>query len=175
VRRALFVILASVALSASAERKADIQISVAEMVGYGIFETRSSARHTGFSRSKMAADVVSGIRFTDFTNEIPGVLGTNFGFQYIINTTPRGQKLRLKSVIRFPEQGLQQPGGRLYKESIEYKQVTIGARDLHGYGFDEPWEIVPGDWVFEVWYKDARLIRKTFSVLPPATGDSEQQ
>lgn len=163
----LGLFLLVVTIQGHAAPDAEHQISVAEITGYGVFKTRSSSRSTGFSRRTVAADTVSGIQFTDFTKEIPGLLGTNFGFQYSINTRPRGQKLKIRSIIRFPEPGLQKPGGKLYLESVESKQITIGGRHLHGYGFDEPWEILPGEWSFEIWHKDARLIRKTFTVVPP--------
>lgn len=144
----------------------DIQISVAEIAGYGIFETRSSAKHSGFTRRAVAADAVTGVRFTEFTKEIPARQGLNFGFEYTINSTPRGGKIPIRSIIRFPEPGLQEPSGKHYLESVEHKSVTIGERSLHGYGFDESWEVLPGKWVFEIWYKEARLIKQTFDVVP---------
>jgi|Marorgknorr_s2lv_3_1036020.scaffolds.fasta_scaffold01937_10 hypothetical protein len=143
----------------------DIHISVAEITGCGIFEIASSRRHSGFSTTTMAADSVSGLRFTTHINEIPALQGINFGFEYSINSTPLGQKIPIRSIIRFPDPGLFHPGGKHYTESVEHKHVRIGERSLHGYGLDEPWEVVPGEWVFEIWYKDARLIRKTFSVV----------
>jgi len=44
-----------------------------------------------------------------------------------------------------------------------FSTTTMAADSVSG--LDEPWEVVPGEWVFEIWYKDARLIRKTFSVV----------
>lgn len=152
-------------LAPAAKADTDLQIQAAQIVGYGIFKAASQSSYRGFTRSSIAADTVRGVQFTDFTNEIPGVLGTNFGFEYVVNTTPRGQLMRIRSIIKFPEPGLQTPGGRLYPESIEVKDVRIGERNLHGYGFDEEWEIVPGEWVFEIWYKKARIIKKTFTVV----------
>ncbi len=74
----------------------------------------------------------------------------------------------IRSVIKFPAPGLQRPGGRLYVESVEKKEVRIGQPSLHGYGFDEEWELVPGEWVFEIWYRQARIIKQTFTVITPA-------
>lgn len=143
----------------------EIEISVAEITGYGIFETGQSARYSGFSKRMIAADAVTGVRFVEYTNEIPARLGVNFGFEYSINSTPRGAKIPVRSIIRFPEPGLQHPSGKHYAESIEEKHIKIGDSSLHGYGFDESWEIVPGQWVFEIWHRNARLIRKTFTVV----------
>lgn len=143
----------------------ELHISVAKILGYGLFEASSSSRHSGYSRKALAVDTVSGIRFTEQTTNIPGKPGINFGFQYTLNSTPKGQKVAVRSVIRFPEPGLQRPSGRLYKESVEHKYIRMGEPSLHGYGFDESWEIVPGEWSFEIWHGDARLIRKKFVVV----------
>ncbi|MBO6701758.1 MAG: DUF3859 domain-containing protein [Pseudomonadales bacterium] len=142
-----------------------LHISVAEIYGYGIFEASSSRRYSGSSSKTLAIDTVSGIRFTNKTTEIPGRVGTNFGFQYSLNSTPPGQKVAVQSIIRFPEPGLHHPNGRVYQKSVESKYIRIGEPSLHGYGFDEFWEIVPGEWRFEIWHGDARLIRKTFNVV----------
>lgn len=92
------------------------------------------------------------------------ILGTEFGIEYQINTKPKGRPISITTVIHFPEAGLKQPGGRKYQSSTETKRVSIGDPQLHGYGFDESWELVPGEWVFEVWHKKAKLISKTFTV-----------
>lgn len=155
------LVLATVPIFAA---DADLQISVAEITGFGTFKTTHSSRRSGFTRRTVAADSVAGVRFTDYTREIPGIQGVNFGFMYRINTSPRGQKLNIRSVIRFPEPGLQNPTGHLYTESIEKRSITVGEHILHGFGFDEAWEILPGEWQFEIWYRDARIIRKTFYV-----------
>ncbi len=146
---------------------ADLEIRAAEIVGYGIFDAATTSARRGFSGSSMARDDVRGVRFLDYTTDIPGELGLNFGFQYVINSSPKGRPIRVTSVIKFPEQGMQRPKGRLYTESRDNHEVVIGEKALHGYGFDEEWEIVPGTWVFELWHKEARLIKKTFQVLGP--------
>ncbi len=151
--------------AAVAAPAADLQIRAADILGSGVFRTKSQARHTGFTKSTMAADRVTGVEFTEITNEIPGVLGTNFGFEYQINSNPRGKDIEIRSVVIFPEGGLKKPGGRVYEKSVQRQTVKIGRKSLHGYGFDEPWEIVPGDWIFEIWYKNARVIKKTFTVV----------
>lgn len=150
----------------------DLQVRAAEIVGYGIFDTSSSMPGRGFTASSIAQDNVKGIRFIDYTTDIPARLGVNFGIQYVINSSPRGRPISLTSVIKFPAGGLQRPRGRLYAESRDTHEVTIGSKALHGYGFDEEWELVPGTWIFELWYRDARLIKKTFNVYVP---DAEEQ
>lgn len=152
-------------LAHTATAETDIQIRAAEVIGYGIFEARSTSRSAGFRSTAPAADAVKGVRFVEFTNDIPAKLGTGFGLQYVINSSPKGARLNVTNVIRFPGDGLEAPGGRRYEVSEEERTITLGERDFYGYAFDEEWEIIPGEWVFEVWYKNARLIRKTFTVV----------
>lgn len=162
---ALLLWLGSSLVGATDVWATDLQVRAAEITGYGIFEARNEGTQRGFRSNAPAADGVTSVRFTEFTNDIPARLGTNFGFQYVINSTPRGATMHVTNVIRFPGEGLQQPNGRTWKESREDAPIKIGQRQFYGYGFDEAWEVVPGEWVFEVWHKDARIIRKTFNVV----------
>ncbi len=143
----------------------DIQIQAAEVVGFGIFEAASTRSYRGYSGSLVPSDSVAGVQFVKYTEQIPAVLGTNFGFQYIINSRPRGRKVDVTLVIRVPGEGMQRPNGKIYKE-FKYKQeVMLGNESLHGYGFDESWEIVPGIWEFEVWFQKALIVRRKFDVV----------
>ena len=152
---------------ANLSQATDLRVRAAEIVGYGIFDTSSTTSGRGFTASSIAEDHVKGVRFIEYTTDIPAKLGVNFGIQYVINSRPRGKPIRVTSVVKFPEAGLQRPRGRLYKESRDTHEVIIGRKALHGYGFDEEWELVPGTWIFELWYRDARLIKKTFNVYVP--------
>jgi len=153
----------------------DLLVRAAEIVGFGIFDASTTVNQRGFTPSKLAKDDVRGIRFMEYTTDIPTELGVNFGFQYIINSSPKGKPIRVTTVIKFPEGGLQRPGARLYIESRETHDVIIGKKALHGYGFDEEWEMVPGTWIFELWHREARLIKKTFSIYMPDASSSEKK
>lgn len=146
---------------------ADMTISAVEIVGYGIFTARSVERDRRSTASSPAKDTVEGVHFVEFTNDIPGKLGIGFGFQYIINTSPKGGSIDVTTVIIFPEGGLVDPRGRVYERSSEKQQVPIGRKIFYGYGFDEPWEIVPGEWIFQVWHRKAKIAQKKFTVHPP--------
>ena len=160
-------------LVAAPVRAADLSIQAAEIVGYGIFESVSSKRFRGASATSAGFDTVRGVRFTDYTNRIPAVPGSSFGFQYVINSSPKGRPLRVKGVVRLPEGGMTRPGGRTYETLEETYEIVLGKKELHGFGFDEEWERVPGTWVLEVWHRDALLIKRTFEVYLPEDELSE--
>lgn len=35
------------------------------------------------------------------------------------------------------------------------------------YGFDDPWELVPGTWTIELWHGDRKLATQSFTVVRP--------
>ena len=150
---------------AQAGADTSLRVRAVEIVGYGIFTARETARDDRRSGPPLAGDVVKGITFTDYTTTIPAQLGTSFGIQYLINSSPKGASFPVTCVILFPEGGLVNPRGRVFQDSSEDLTTVIGRKTIYGYGFDEPWELVPGEWVFEIWHKDTRLARKTFNVV----------
>lgn len=144
----------------------DYIVSAAEITGYGVFQSTFNERRRDSTSKAPPADLVTGVRFLSISTKIPLILGTNFGLEYVINTTPIGAKLEVTSVIRFPEGGLVSPSGKIYTQSEESYKVVVGEATLHGYGFDETWEMVPGVWTFEIWYRGAKLVGKNFTVSP---------
>mgnify|MGYP001182988275 FL=1 len=167
-------IIALLALMPVLAEDEGVFISAAIIVGYGIFTAENQVRQKGFTDESPASDAVDGIRFIDITNKIPSEPKLGFGIEYLVNSKPVGRPISVTCVIKFPEPGLVQPHGRVYKESREKLTVKVGEPTFYGYAFDEPWEMVPGTWTFEVWHKKARLVRKKFTVLPPATQDSAE-
>ena len=167
--RALTMVVGLWCLSiGSVSYAADMTISAVEIVGYGIFTARSTERDQRATPTSPGRDLVEGVRFVEFTSDIPGELGTGFGFQYIINSSPKGQLIDVTTVIIFPEGGLVDARGRVYKRASEKQRVPIGRKIFYGYGFDEPWEIVPGEWIFQVWHRKAKIAQKKFTVFVPA-------
>lgn len=154
-----------VTVAEAAVEEPEIEVRVARITGVGIFAGQQVSRQKEYGRDQVAADIVRGVDFLVNTREIPARQGTKFGFQYLLDSTPIGQHISITSIIRFPEPGLKTPDGRIYQQSVEHKRVRIGHPSLHGYGFDEPWEMMTGEWVFEIWHNDVRLIRKTFWVV----------
>jgi len=144
---------------------ADLVINAIELLGYGVFESSSVELGKQSNSERPRVDWVRGVQFTENSKIIPAIPGTSFGFSYRVNSTPRGSILNVVHVIIFPEGGLKTPRGKVYKESRDNVQIKMGEPSVYGYGFDEPWEAVTGEWTFQVWYKQSRLLQKTFTVI----------
>jgi hypothetical protein len=146
---------------------ADLFVNAVEVLGYGIIEAHTSQPAMARSRESILVDGVEHIRFVKQTSEIPAQLGTEFGVQYRVNTTPKGSLLKIHTVVVFPEGGLTDDKGRVYEKSTESFNITIGEKSFYGFGFDEPWEMVPGKWVIQIWHKQSRLMERSFNVRLP--------
>jgi hypothetical protein len=99
-------------------------------------------------------------------SEVPATVGTRFGIEFRVDGAPEGEPVTLYMALSFPPQGLRNPntGVMLHGTRLAFPHVKIGALTLLGYGFDNSWEIVPGTWTEQIWYKDRMLAERTFTV-----------
>jgi len=107
------------------------------------------------------------LEHVSMTDRIPLVKETYFGYQYrLFNLPPEvlvGPAMKLRKVLIHPEMTL--PDGstttgwdRPFKGRVETQQVM----GFDGYAFNEDYELVEGDWIFQLWYKDKKLIERKF-------------
>ena len=80
--------------------------------------------------------------------------------------------MKITARIQFPEGGLITPTGEVYHASEESMYIKLEEESFYGFGFDETWEIVPGDWKFQIKYKNAIIAQKTLTVLTVVAVDT---
>ena len=108
----------------------------------------------------------TGWHFVADGTDVSASVGTRFGIEFHVDGTPAGEPVTLYMALSFPPQGLRNPntGAMLHGTRIAFPNVKIGALSLLGYGFDNAWEIVPGTWTEQIWYKDRMLAERSFTV-----------
>ena len=103
------------------------------------------------------------------TERIPLIRGGQMYFQYRIWPLPdQPRSVKLRRVLKHPEMTL--PDGSVSTGSdylIKGKITSNQAIGYTGYGLDEDYELIEGDWVFEIWYQDKKLIEQTFTTYWP--------
>jgi hypothetical protein len=100
------------------------------------------------------------------TTTIPARKWLRFGLRYVIDGAPAGAPVDVRLVTRFPEAGLLDPVSGLRHSESEYTiRVAIGAPAYREFTFDETWEIVAGEWVFEFWSGGRNIGSQKFCVL----------
>jgi len=112
------------------------------------------------------------LEHVSMTDRVPLVRDTYFGYQYRLFKLPPEALVRpvmvLRKVLIHPPMTL--PDGstttgwdRTFKGRVEVQQVM----GFDGYAFNEDYELVEGDWIFQLWYKDRKLIERKFVSVRP--------
>jgi hypothetical protein len=155
------LLLAAIWSTASAQTVARIEI-----VEYGIFSAQVTERPAISGAVAGVGDTLSDVRLVETTKTIPARLGVEFGFRYKIYGQPNGAEIQLKKITLVPQPGLRNPntGNTLVRGEIVYTE-KIGVTRYKGYHFDDPWELVPGTWTFELWQGDRKLASQEFNVV----------
>jgi Domain of unknown function (DUF3859) len=142
------------------------KITDAHVTWYGVYQARDDAAVEDKSSFTKKRTISSGIVPPEInSNQIPAVLGSRFGFGFILSGAPTVVKLKI--VRNFPAEGIRdsRTGERHFSEQAEYTSVN---RNLFfGYIFDRDDELVPGLWSFEVWDDDRKLLEQSFTVYKP--------
>jgi hypothetical protein len=132
-----------------------------EITFYGLIaETDADSSATGTSTA--AGNMTNG-ELANFEPEptplVPAVLGAHFGVLRKLANIPVGDNVEL--VISHPP--IAMPDGKQQERTV---QPAAADSIADAYRFDEPYEVMPGDWAFEYFYQGKRLCRHVFHVIP---------
>ena len=103
------------------------------------------------------------------TERIPLVKGAQMYLQYRIWSFPDiPAYVDLRRTLKHPPMNL--PDGSISTGSDYMIKGRVSVNQViafTGYGFDEDYELVEGDWVFEIWHKDRKLVEQKFTTYRP--------
>jgi hypothetical protein len=136
----------------------------AEILNYGIYtgtnvltitDTNSPTSRVRFELLKVATQ----------TNVIPAKINTKFGMQFVVHGNPFAESINLRGVYSFPEMS-NSVNAKSYSRYEGLVRVKLEDRSAGMYwDFVDPWELVPGNWKFQLFDKDKLLIEKQFKVV----------
>ena len=139
-----------------------------DLLDYGLYRATRTGDNAAPGTATGTLHVVGDVTFYEKTTRVPARLGTRFGIRFVVVGSPAGQKVTLLQGWKLPPAGLRNPKtGVLYFEEGSPTVKTIGEPTMRGYSFDEPWELVTGDWTMELWSGNRKLLSKTFTVYAP--------
>ena len=112
------------------------------------------------------------LELSETTERIPLVKGTYFAYRYRIMDLPKEAAKKpavdIRKVLIHPEMTL--PDGmtstgwdRTVKGRTSVGQVIA----FDGYVFSEDYELVEGDWIFQIWFGDQKMVEQTFTTYQP--------
>jgi len=136
---------------------------------YGLFRERGrgwARQDENTSTGKLIRNAK--LEFTEQTERIPLRKGVYFGYKYWLQTKPDKSRANLRRVLIHPEMTLPD-GSRVSRSEREIrKRTTYGiVTSLDGYALSEDYELVEGDWTFQLWYEGSLLVEQTFTTYWP--------
>ena len=97
------------------------------------------------------------------TTTITAKLNAAFGLEIMLEGTPRGKVVPVRIVWRYPDPGLQNPQTGKTKFVDDYMdRREIGKKSTLYWMLRQEWTLVPGTWIFELWYENRALVRQSF-------------
>jgi hypothetical protein len=145
---------------------AQVQLTNVEVLDYGIYtvDVKSSRRDS----QGMNENLSTNVRLAKATTTVPAERGVEFGMRYKIDGTPIGNVVSLSELTIFPSPGLHPPTG---SQAIHASRTTtnpkIGEVSYTGYRLDDPWELLSGVWVIQLWYGNRKVAQQNFTVTLP--------
>jgi len=138
-------------------------IQDAEIVDFGIYKSRDEFSLMDYNSPSGTILAGGTIKLVEQTEKIPAKIGLKFGFRFSLSEEL--QKRQLKTVYHFPEIKNPETGkatARFESGGLAYMDgdVTFAL-----YAFTDPWELVPGEWTFQVFDGDRMLVEKKFTVV----------
>ena len=132
---------------------------------YGIFSPvrggkviKSEQTTTGKALSNLV------MTFIRETEQIPIKKDRLLAYQYRLSNIPVKGYVELRRVLKHP--AFTRPDGTVttgsdytIKKKVERNEVF--AYDV--YGLNEPYEMVAGEWMFQIWYQDRKLVEQKFT------------
>jgi len=109
------------------------------------------------------------LQFVRSSTEVPGQVGVRFGFRYVVRGPESALPIEILLVTRLPQRlGQIDPatGQRRFRVE-EFAKVRVGGTNVSGYSFDAAWEVVLGEWVFEIWAAGLKRAEQRFNVVRP--------
>jgi hypothetical protein len=85
-----------------------------------------------------------------------------------VTGAPVGTAISLKELTIFPSPGLRPPtASQPIHTSTTMPKPKIGEVSYTGYRLDDPWELLLGVWVIQLWYGDRKVAQQNFTVIAP--------
>lgn len=112
------------------------------------------------------------LEHSETTNRIPMVKGTYFAYRYQINNMLKQDAKRpaveFRKVLIHPTMTLADGSTTNGWDRMEKERVSAGlAMGFDGYAFNEDYELVEGEWTFQIWYRDHKVIEQKFTTYRP--------
>jgi hypothetical protein len=138
-----------------------------EIVEYGYYEKKGEfERHQNIATTSGYVQEGKNVELVEQTDRIPLARNRLFGFKFRITGFDDKNAVQLKLVVTHPEitrDNGSKSSGYSYPVLLDVNNGVIENRS--GYSIDHDYEMVEGEWAFELWYYNQKLVSQTFHTV----------
>lgn len=138
----------------------------AEIVDYGIERRQNERIVPDPNAATGQVRLIKNFQFKERTTEVPAVLGTAFSMCVEVRGLPRSEWGQLRHEVAHP--AMTSPDGKTWRTQGGDANPLQGeggsALTCVGYGLDQPFEIVKGQWTLSVKHAGKTLASKQFTL-----------
>jgi len=159
------VVALGVLAFASPVRAQPVQVNGCKIVRAGLYATDEGSSASRDSNGVLIHSGMSTARLALSTTTIPAKAGVKFGFEYMLTGSPDAAKVTVRDELHYPAPGGMPPGASqplLVAPSGD--DASINRSFYSGYTLEEPWELLPGKWEFQIWLGNRELCSQEFKL-----------
>ncbi len=137
---------------------------IAEILEYGIYSG-------GHENSVVAPSAPTGrlllggpVTLEKQTSVVPARLKTKFGFRFVVHGKSDDAPVPVRFVYLFPEINDKASGAKIRRFEISAFAKPEDKSSKMLWDFTEPYELAPGEWIFQVFRGEDKILEKTFQV-----------
>jgi hypothetical protein len=138
-------------------------ISKINIVEHGIFEAQTNKGEEARGTSLGYINILDNIKLVKETDIISAAVGTQFGIRYIVEGEPDGAKVEILVKVLHPRTVNPKNNKEVTLDQWS-AYPTIGKTSYSGWHFEYGWELVPGEWIIQLWYGDRKLAEQAFTI-----------
>jgi hypothetical protein len=153
--------------------KAPVKTTRGHVFEYGIYSAQRKGRVQGSLTTNTGKIVTRPVlELSEKTDRIPLIKNTYFAYRYRITDIPKEEAKKptvdVRKVLTHPEMTL--PDG---SKSNGWDRVARGRTSVgqviafDGYVFSEDYELVEGEWTFQIWFGGQKLVEQKFTTYQP--------
>ncbi len=159
----IFLSIIALLLASTSAYAQAAQVERIRFTEYGIYTVDRDLQGRDAHGINTAA--ASNVRHAATLRTIPAQIGTTFGFRYEVIGRAHAAPVELRQVVIFPSPGLvPSSSSKPIRQDEFVLQTRIGETSYSSYTLEDRFELVPGDWVFEIWQGNRKLATQTFTV-----------
>ena len=142
-----------------------VVIQLSKVLKSGRYEAKLLKRKKSAAQQSRR-NIYERFKFVEETTRIPAIKGYRFGLRFVIVGEPAYKEIVLRIFRHHPP--VKNPRHKEVSTLTTYtRKAQLNIAQVIGYGFDEDWELVPGEHRFQVYYGPQKLIEQVFTVYRP--------